>query len=241
MKTTARLTNWTRYAEKYDMLLAHNPFYQALHQQVLDFTAVWKIDRGDLIADLGAGTGNYSTALARQFPQAKVIHVDKDVGMNEVAQAKKLQFELPNLQLFTKDSKQLDFQKNSLKACLCIHFLYTLEDPEALLRKIYDWLMPNGYGIFVDPGRIVNVLNWQIAIGSRMLLQYGPWKTLRIIADSKTISQQNRKISQLQANGTYWTHSHEAFCAAVKNAGFKVLDAGITFRKISDWVVVTKS
>lgn len=225
---------------KYDMLLAYNPFYQALHQEVLELTDHWTIKSGNVIADIGAGTGNYAVAVANKFPQAKVLHIDRDEGMNQVAAAKKMEQQLQNLRIHQQDISDLDFPNASLNACLCIHALYTLEQPQKLLSKIHQWLAVGGYGIFVDPGRVLNILDWQVAIGTHMLREHGLVKTLKIMQEGKEVSRQNRAIRKLQVDGTYWTHSHQEFLETVRNVGFKILKSGTTFRGLSDWVFVIK-
>ncbi len=233
--------SWTSYAAKYDMLMQHNPFYQQLHEEVISHTSDWEIDDGDIILDLGAGTGNYSCALAERFPQARVIHIDLDEGMNREAAIKKERRGLVNLEILGGSVYDLVFEPNTIKAVTGIHCLYTFPSPHLLLQRISEWLKPSGYGVFVDPGRIVNVLDWQVAIGTRMIRKYGLRKTLEIMKEGKEVSKQNREISKLQKNGTYWTHSHKEFVDAVEHAGFEVVAEGLTFRKLSDWTVVTKS
>lgn len=234
------LLSWSTYATKYDMLLTYNPFYQALHQEVLALTNHWQIESGNTIADIGAGTGNYSISIAKKFPQAKVLHVDRDEGMNRVAESKKMKQQLPNLSIHQQDIVDLNFPDASLHACLSIHALYTLKQPQQLLSKMHQWLTKGGYGIFVDPGRVLNILDWQVAIGTRMLWQHGLLKTLKVMQEAKEVSQQNRAIRKLQVDGTYWTHSHQEFLETVQNAGFKILKSGTTFRSLSDWVLVVK-
>jgi len=232
--------SWSKYATKYDMLLEYNPFYQALHKEVLSKTENWQINEGDIIVDFGAGTGNYSCSLAEKFPQAKVIHIDNDRGMNAVTQSKKEKRQLNNLEIRTINIDEINFEANSLKAITSIHALYTFPQPKTILKNMYQWLKPNGYGILVDPGRKVNVLDWQIAIGYQMIKKHGLRKTLNVLQEGKEVSKQNREISKLQEKGIYWKHSHEEFCEAITTASFNILEAGLTFRKISDIVVVTK-
>ena len=232
--------SWSVYAEKYDMLLEYNPFYQSLHKEVIAKTDNWVIEEGDVLVDLGAGTGNYSCALAEKFPQAKVIHIDNNEGMNAVAQAKKEAKGLNNLEIRTSGIHDVDLEENSIKAITCIHAIYTFPEPKKAINNMQKWLKPNGYGVLVDPGRKVKVLDWQFAIGTQMIKTHGIRTTLKVLKEGKEVSKQNREISKLQDEGIYWKHSHEEFCNAIENAQFKIVEKGLTFRKISDLVVVTK-
>ena len=69
MNQVQNTVDWQLYAEKYDMLLSYNPFYQELRNDILTLTSNWQTDTGDLIVDVGAGTGNYSITLAKKFPR----------------------------------------------------------------------------------------------------------------------------------------------------------------------------
>jgi len=232
--------DWAIYAQKYDMLMEYNPFYQELHQEVLRHTEAWDIQPGACILDLGAGTGNYSTALARRFPQAQILHVDRDEGMNVVATRKSEKLNLQNLQIISRSAEEIQLPKEKIQACLCIHSLYTLPAPEKILQNIYHWLVPGGWGLFVDPGSAVNVLDWQVAIVRRMVKVYGWRKTFQVLREAKIVSQQNRAIRKKQIDGTYWTHSHEEFLDMLSRVGFEIRQAGRTYRNISDWAMVRK-
>jgi ubiquinone/menaquinone biosynthesis C-methylase UbiE len=240
METAISTVNWQSYAQKYDMLLDYNPFYQDLRNLVFSKIESWNFDSEDTIADIGAGTGNYSVKLAEIFPEAKVYHVDKNDGMCELAEHKMTQKNLHNLQILKKSVEDLDFPESSLSACFCLHSLYTFPEPEKIIQRIYHWMKPGAVGVFVDPGRTVNVLDWQIAIGWHMVRKYGLGKTLKILREGKEISYQNRQISKLHAQGIYWKHSHQEFCDAVKAAGFEITEATTCFRGISDLVVIRK-
>ena len=232
--------SWKRYARKYDMLMTYNPFYQQLNKEVLERAENWTIRDGGVIVDMGAGTGNYSLPLASQFTHAEVIHIDGNEGMCGVTQDKKSALNISNLSIRHQDINEVEFKSNSLQALLCIHALYTFPNPGLILERMYDWLEPGGYGIFVNPGRIVKVLDWQIAIGWQMIMKHGIKKTLEIMQEGREVSYQNKQISKLQRDGTYWTHSHHEFIQTVKDAGFTILEARLCFRKISDMVVVSK-
>lgn len=241
MAAKSTQVDWQEYARKYDMLLAYNPFYQQLQQEVLQLVDQWEIGSGELIADLGAGTGNYSLALARRFPGARVLHIDNNPAMNELARQKKVSQQLEGLEIWEQGIEEVELEENSLQGLLSVHALYAFPHPQDALKKAYRWLRPGGKGVLVDPGRVVNVRRWQLAIGWHLLRSYGPARTLRIMQDGKIVSRQNRYIRSMQKRGELWTHSHEEFCDAVMQAGFRILESRLCFRGLSDLVVVCKS
>ncbi|MCB0628702.1 MAG: class I SAM-dependent methyltransferase [Saprospiraceae bacterium] len=238
MKTP--VVSWDTYARKYDMLIQYNPFYQRLHRQVFDLIKDWQIDNDNTILDLGAGTGNYSIRLAQQFPEAQVIHADKDAGMNEVAHDKMIEKGIENLSILESGVEEMDFPAGSLEAVISIHALYAFPDPVEALQKIHSWLRKGGKALLVDAGRVVNVLDWQLALAWHFLREYGPAKTWQIFREGKEVSRQNAYIRQMQKDGVFWTHSYEEFEQTVRECGFEILDGGITFRGVSDWVLVRK-
>ena len=231
--------SWKTYAQKYDMLLTYNPFYQQLHKQVMTYLQKWNLPEGTVLADVGAGTGNYSLAMARLFPQSTILHFDKDDGMNLQA-ASKREHTLTNHQIHQVDVDQIALAPDSLDGLISIHALYTFADPQAVLERMYGWLKPGSSAILVNAGRIVNLLSWQWSIGWHLLANYGLQKTWEIMREGREVSRQNGYIRDMQRKGVYWTHSHQEFCQAVEKAGFEIRTAKKTFRGISDLVVAQK-
>lgn len=234
------LVNWTRYAQDYDLLLAYNPFYQALKQDVIAHIGQWPIGAEAQLIDMGAGTGNYSLEMARMFPQAEVIHVDQDKGMNEIARSKFQQADCQNVRIIPKSVDEVDWEANSIDGLICIHALYTFADPAAVLFRFYEWLKPGGKILLVDPGRKVKVWDWQWAIARHLISQYGLLTTWKLFRRGKEVSRQNKRLSRMQARGELWLHTHEEFCEMVQSTGFQIVEAKTVFRDISDWVLAVK-
>ena len=239
MQTITKVS-WNTYAQKYDMLLSYNPYYEQLQQEVMEHVKKWEIQSSDLLADIGAGTGNYSLLLAAQFPQATVMHVDKDTGMNARAAEKAQELELDNHRILPLGVEEVQFKANSLQGLISIHALYTFPYPEEVLKDMYHWLKPGGCAVLVDAGRMMKVLDWQLALGSHLVFRHGLRKTLEIFREGREVSKQNAYIRKMQQRGEFWTHSHEEFCEAVSNAGFEIQYQTTCYRGISDLVVVRK-
>ncbi len=78
--------DWNSYAEVYDLMADNNPAYQDLIAQFKHAIATWCIEPRSTLADLGAGTGNFSIELAQAFPTCQVIHLDANPEMNHLAE-----------------------------------------------------------------------------------------------------------------------------------------------------------
>jgi len=58
--------------------------------------------------------------------------------------------------------------------------------------------------------------------------------------NEKDANKQNNYIQEIQIRGEFWTHTPEEFCETIQNVGFEILESSVTYRGVSDFVVVRK-
>ena len=234
------MTDWTRYATQYDLILEHNPAYQDILRRFEREVAGWDLPSGGLFADLGAGTGNFSLAAAKALPHTHVLHVDRDPGMNAVAERKRAELDLDNLEIRPSSIEELDLAPGQLAAVSCVHALYTLDEPWSALEDIGRWLAPGGRAFLCDLGRVLDIRDWFTYFFGGMRRRIGVTGAARVVWQGREVLRQNRAIRAAQLDGRYWTHDTESFLHAVEAAGMRVLHVSTCFRGYSDLVVAER-
>ncbi|MEM7035255.1 MAG: methyltransferase domain-containing protein [Chloroflexota bacterium] len=233
--------NWQSYATVYDIILHHNPAYLALVDRFQDEIKRWPIQQNNTLADFGAGTGNFSIVLAKQFQDSEILHIDSDAQMNQIAADKAGVLTKQNLKFITEAVEDLDVVEESLAGIVCVHALYTLTDPPAALHKMQRLLKPGGLAYFCDIGRVLVISDWIKFFIAHLVRQYGVLGTMKFLWNAREGTKQNRIIRDLQKSGRYWTHSHDEFCQVVQQAGFEIISSDVCYRGYSDMVVARKN
>lgn len=229
--------DWATYATAYDQMAELNPAYQELLATFTQAIKAWPLADGDTLADLGAGTGNFSTILAGQFPRCEIVHVDFDEAMNRQAAAKAGARRLENIRHVTSDLATHEFPPSSQAGVVSVHALYTLANPTQMLRRMHDWLRPGGQAFLCDFGRSMNVADWRSFLFQSSRRQHGLFGTLRKFWRGRVVAEANHEIARRQSAGEFWTHSHAEFVAAVVQAGFEVSQHEQAYRGYSDVVI----
>lgn len=99
-----------RNASRYDGIAAC--YDRGRPDYPLGVLAALSAEDGDLIADIGAGTGIFSRQLARAFPTARIVGVEPGEDMRRTAEAASRA--LPNLSFTAGDAEALPFADGSL-------------------------------------------------------------------------------------------------------------------------------
>jgi ubiquinone/menaquinone biosynthesis C-methylase UbiE len=232
--------DWEQYASAYDLLADNNPAYQSLVKEVVDVVSGLPLPAGAVIADLGAGSGNVSVRLAEDLPHAHVVHVDSATAMNVRAGAKASRRNLLNHRVEHCDAWGAPFRPGDLTAAVTVHALYALPHPREYLARIFEWLEPGGFLVACDAGREMNVLDWSWFLLRHSLRSHGLGQTVSLFRNTRVAAAENRKIGQEQRRGRYWTHELAEFRSAIELVGFEVLEAHVTYRGASDFVVARK-
>jgi ubiquinone/menaquinone biosynthesis C-methylase UbiE len=232
---------WDQYARAYDVMCSANPAYQ----ENLALFRNW-LQRAELpdrprVCDVGAGTGNYLLEVASARPNAELVHLDLDPGMNSTASRKYRERRLPNVAFELSDVHDAKFEEGSFDLLVCINSLYTMREPTRAIARMRTWLKTNGWLYIIDLGRPMEVGDWAKFIVSSSLRTVGLKRTIRAFVRGRQAITQNRHIRASQDLGTYWLHSQEEFRASLEAANLKIVEAGTCYRDACDFAVCTTS
>lgn len=103
------------------------------------------------VVDLGAGSGAGTVALARRFPHADIMALDKSPGMlAEVALAAAQHGIQDRVTTLEADLEQGLPASASADLMWASSFVHELKDPEGALRQMHDTLRPGGVLIVIE-------------------------------------------------------------------------------------------
>lgn len=232
--------DWDAYATQYDLMAKYNPSYHENIEILRGGLDEWGISDQAQICDLGAGTGNYISALFRSRPQGSFTHVDFDSVMNEIAREKYRNVGLTDVSIHENYLQRADFPDESFDLIICVNALYAMSPREAILGKIRKWLKPDGVFFVIDFGRRFRMIDWGWYFISSMIKNHGVVECARFLISCAEIYRQNSRGSKNQQEGAYWLHSTNEFGKALSDAGFVVEDLRPCYRDYCDLAVCRK-
>jgi ubiquinone/menaquinone biosynthesis C-methylase UbiE len=230
--------DWSDYSQVYDLMTEVNPAYQELLSYFEKFLSDSGLKEGDCFADFGAGTGNFSIAAAQKIRGLEVLHVESDEGMNARANSKVARGDL--VRVIMDDIEKTPIKERSLDGASVVHALYTLSHPREFLVRLARGMRPGGRVFLCDLGRVLNLTDWWQYLLRDSLARRGFLATAGVMIRGRSITVQNRKIAREQRAGRYWTHTHEEFVAAVRQAGLRVISHREVYRGYSDLVIAER-
>lgn len=243
-RPTARLAapavDWHDYAQTYDVLVGLNPAYRALVAEYERFVEGLWLEQGDVVVEVGAGTGNFSLAAAATAPGCHVRHIDASAAMNAQARRKALRLGLSNVSFVTADVHAADVPTGSAALVTAVHALYAIPNPLGVIEAMHRWLAPGGMVFACEPGRAVDVGGWRRYILGSAAREHGVVRAAWLLWRLRGAARQNRRIAAALERGAYWRHDAAEFRAAFEDAGFIIRDVRPTFRGASDLLIAEK-
>lgn len=233
--------DWHAYAEHYDEMCALNPAYQQNIQALIDRLSLWKLPSDARVCDLGAGTGNYISALSRFLPHGSFVHVDFDRKMNELARHKYARQGIVDVNIVEEHVQHVDFPTNSFDLVVCVNALYAISPQREVLTKIRRWLRPNGKFFVIDFGRKQRTLDWTLYILRESVRSNNLRRYAKALVEAREVLKQNRRSTRGQTSGRYWLHSTEEFRGTLESCGYKVIEVFPCYRGYADLAVCETS
>lgn len=232
--------NWQSFAAVYDVMAEINPAYRELNEAYCTFLGGLQLRAGDVLVEVGAGTGNYTVAAAEAWPACHVLHVDASDEMNARARSKRAARGLGNLEIRTADADTLDLPDDSASLITAVHALYAFDDAPAVIRRMFRWLRPGGAVWACDPCSPLDVGEWQRYIFKSSCRERGVLRTAQLFWRARDAARQNRRIGRALKGGGYWGKDPATFRSAFEDAGFEVTELTSVYRGLSHRIIAQK-
>ncbi|PNG27303.1 methyltransferase domain-containing protein [Methylocella silvestris] len=111
--------------------------------------AALDVREGDRLLDVACGTGFDVIELARRFPAAEILGVDRSEGLLGVARSRAQG--LANVTLLQADADRLPLQTDAFDGARIDRALQHIEDPRASLREMVRVTRPGGRIVAAEP------------------------------------------------------------------------------------------
>ncbi len=174
------------------------------------------------ICDIGAGTGNFTTAIAEVFPRAEVVHLEPNKHMNFLARTKFADAGQKNVHIVESDFNSFDWQDQAWDIIICVNALYMLAPQAQTLQTIRRALRPNGFFYVVDFGREQDASQWFWYFLKNALKGINTKKYIQSIPKWPQMLASAREGGKTQVEGAWWTHETQEFGETLETAGFEV-------------------
>lgn len=151
---------------------------------------------GDIVADIGAGTGVFSRPLARAVgPQGKVLAVDIDQGLLDYINKRAAEEKIENIETVLGKFDDPNLPSRQVDVAFFHDVLHHIEKRDAYLKALASYLKPNGRIVVIeldkddpdtphrdDPEMLISkeqVNEWMAAAGFRPVEEFdflkGKW------------------------------------------------------------------
>lgn len=237
---SAARMDWSAYATQYDEMAGNNPAYQELLSHCVQTVRNWALRPGDVIADMAAGTGNFSLAIAKALPRVSVLHVELNDVMIGVAERKASEANVRNWKVVQLDLMEHEWPVPEVSGLVLIHALATLPHPRQVITSACAKLREGGHLYAADVGRAINSTDWGKELLCASLKKNGLLGTMSLFRHTGIVRRENKRGARLRRNGIYWSHELPEFRAAFEGEGMEVVFASNDFYRGYDDLIVAR-
>jgi demethylmenaquinone methyltransferase/2-methoxy-6-polyprenyl-1,4-benzoquinol methylase len=154
--------------------------------------------------DLACGTGDITFEIARRLKQGRAIGLDITRGMLEIAEQKRREARIANVDYHREDIMHLPFEDETFDCVTGGYALRNVPDVEGALSEIKRVLKPGGRFLSLDFGQPPNkiyrwlYLNYLIVVGSAVgVVMHGDRDTYRYIPETLKLYPGQRGVRRL--------------------------------------------
>ncbi len=113
----------------------------------------WGVREGDIVVDLGAGTGFYTVALSPMVPSGKVYAIELEADFLTTIKNKVKEAGLKNVECLLGNAERLGgthLKEGTAEKALASNILSQVEFQEKFIQEIKRILKPNGEVLLID-------------------------------------------------------------------------------------------
>ena len=105
---------------------------------------------GDVVADIGAGTGYFSIRIAKANPQGRVLAVDIQPEMIQLLKSQMAKAGVANIESILSTTADPRLPAGAVDKVLMVDAYHEFDEPQAMMEGIVRGLKPDGEVVFVE-------------------------------------------------------------------------------------------
>jgi SAM-dependent methyltransferase len=110
-----------------------------------------EVQRGSVVADIGAGSGYYSTRLARLVgPEGRVYSNDIQQAMLDIIRGRIERERIPNIELVLGTTTDPRLPRAAVDLAIMVDVYHEFSQPQVMLRRIRESLKPDGRLVLLE-------------------------------------------------------------------------------------------
>ncbi|MDX1643021.1 MAG: class I SAM-dependent methyltransferase [Thermoanaerobaculia bacterium] len=108
------------------------------------------LEEGDVVADIGAGTGYFSLPIARRVPRGRVLAVDLQAEMLSIVVRRADEAGLTNIEPVRATETDPGLAPSSVDLALFVDVYHEISHPYEVMRAVAEALEPDGVVVLVE-------------------------------------------------------------------------------------------